>query len=508
MSESASVSATQPAAAHPAIPHDEQPPGPDPKRWLALGVLALAQLMVVLDATIVNIAMPRAQVALHISTADRQWILTAYTLAFGGLLLLGGRIADYVGRKRIFLIGLVGFAAASALGGAAQNAGMLFAARGIQGAFGALLAPAALSLITVTFTDVRDRAKAFGVFGAISGVGAAIGLIMGGVLTQYADWRWCLFVNIFIAAIAFALAVPIVHESRATGNTRYDIPGTVLATGGLVSLVYAFTNAASNGWTSPSTLVYFAIAAVLLVGFVALESRQANPLLPMRIVAHRNRGGSYLTSILLGAGLMGMFLFMTYYFQQTLGYSPLKSGVSYLPFSGALIVTAIGASSLLPRFGPRVIMTIGGLVASGGMIWLTQLRIDSSYPEMILPALILLAVGMGCVFVPLSNTALTGVATHDAGVASAMVNTTQQIGGSLGVALLNTVFTTAALSYGKKHGPALGAMHGYNVAFSVSAALLLAATLVVFLMIRRDRSTEALSEDGQSAAAPALVHVG
>ena len=488
-----------------AIPHGQEHDAPDPRRWLALTVLAIAQLMVVLDATIVNIAMPSAQIALHISTADRQWILTAYTLAFGGLLLLGGRIADYVGRKRIFLIGLVGFAGASALGGAAQNAPMLFAARGLQGAFGALLAPAALSLITVTFTDVKDRAKAFGVFGAIQGVGAALGLIMGGVLTEYANWRWCLFVNIFIAVIAFAMAVPIVKESKAEGNTKYDIPGTVLVTGGLVSLVYAFTNAATNSWTATSTLAYFGIAAVLLIGFVIFESRTANPLLPMRVILHRNRGGSYLTSIVLGAGLMGMFLFMTYYFQETLGYSPLKTGISYLPFSGALIITAIVASSLLPRFGPRAVMTAGGLLATGGMVWLTQLKIDSSYVGMILPAFIILAVGMGAVFVPLSNTALTGVGNHDAGVASAMVNTTQQIGGSLGVALLNTVFTTAAASYGKTHGPALGAVHGYNVAFTVSAGLLATAALVIFLMIRKDPAEDSVTSEEQ---VPAFAHVG
>jgi EmrB/QacA subfamily drug resistance transporter len=498
------MSETSKAAA--AIPPETEGDGLDPKRWLALGVLALAQLMVVLDATIVNIALPSAQVALHISTADRQWILTAYTLAFGGLLLLGGRIADYVGRKRIFLIGLVGFAAASALGGAAQNAGMLFVARGVQGAFGALLAPAALSLITVTFTDVKDRAKAFGVFGAIAGVGAAIGLIMGGVLTEYLNWRWCLFVNIFIAAIAFAMAVPIVKESKAEGNTKYDIPGAVLATGGLVSLVYAFSTAASDGWGSTTTLAFFGLAAVLLVGFFVAEIRQDNPLLPMRVLADRSRGGSYLTSIVLGAGIMGMFLFMTYYFQETLGYSPLKTGIAYLPFSGALIVTAIAASSLLPRFGPRVVMTAGGLLATGGMFWLTQLRIDSSYPEMILPAFLVLAVGLGAVFVPLSNTSLAGVGNHDAGVASAMVNTTQQIGGSLGVALLNTVFTTAALSYSKKHGAALGSVHGYNVAFSVSAALLAAATIVIFVMVRRDPGTTA--DAAGSLDSPKLVHVG
>jgi EmrB/QacA subfamily drug resistance transporter len=505
MSENSTVRGGVPTGSHPPEAATEH----DPRRWLALMVIAIAQLMVVLDATIVNIAMPSAQHDLHITDANRQWILTAYTLAFGGLLLLGGRIADYVGRKRIFLIGLVGFAGASALGGAAQNQGMLFAARGLQGAFGALLAPAALSLITVTFTDVKDRAKAFGVFGAISGVGAAIGLIMGGVLTQYTTWRWCLFVNIFIAAIAFALAVPIVKESRAEGNTRYDIPGTLLSSIGLGALVFGFTEAAKSGWSSTTALVSFAAAAVLLVGFVVLESRLENPLLPLRVVWHRNRGGSFLTSIVLGAGMFGMFLFMTYYFQLTLHYTPLKSGVAYLPFSGALIVTAGVASTILPRVGPRVVMTVGGLLATGGMVWLTQLRIDSSYPGMILPALIMLAVGMGCVFVPLGNTSLTGVANHDAGVASAMVNTTQQIGGSLGVAVLNTVFTTSLATYITAHGPASAAqaaVHGYNVAFTVSAILLGVATLVIFTMIRKD--PEQTLEGSAEHVPTAAVHVG
>ncbi|HEU5357037.1 MAG TPA: MFS transporter [Actinocrinis sp.] len=508
MSENTAVSRSAANASHPPDPVTH-----DPKRWLALVVIAIAQLMVVLDATIVNIAMPSAQRQLHIDDANRQWILTAYTLAFGGLLLLGGRIADYVGRKKVFLIGLVGFAGASALGGAAQNEGMLFAARALQGAFGAILAPAALSLITVTFTDVKDRAKAFGVFGAISGVGAAIGLLLGGVLTQYTSWRWCLFVNIFIAVIAIALAVPIVKESKAEGNTRYDIPGTLMSSIGIGALVYGFTEAAKqNSWTSNSVLVSFSIAAVLLVGFVILEGRIANPLLPLRVVWHRNRGGSFLTSIILGAGMMGMFLFMTYYFQQIQHYSPLKSGVSYLPFSGALIVTAGVASGLLPRVGPRVIMTFGGALATGGMVWLTQLKVDSSYASMILPAFIMLAVGMGCVFVPLGNTSLTGVANHDAGVASAMVNTTQQVGGSLGVALLNTVFTTTILSYGTNHhtsplSPA-AQVHGYNVAFTISAILLGVSTLVTFLLIRKDPE-QTIEGEGTGAAAPAaVVHVG
>jgi EmrB/QacA subfamily drug resistance transporter len=462
---------------------------PDPRRWLALAVIAIAQLMVVLDATVVNIALPSAQKALHISTADRQWIVTAYTLAFGGLLLLGGRIADYFGRKRTFLFGLVGFAAASALGGAAANSTMLFAARGLQGAFGALLAPAALSLITVTFTEARERAKAFGVFGAISGGGAAIGLISGGLLTQYANWRWCLLVNIPIAVIAFAAALPLVRESRADGDTRYDIPGAVLATGGLVALVYGFTKAATDGWDSATTVTWLLAAAALLAGFIRWESRTAHPLLPLRLLLNRNRAASYVVSILIGAGLLGMFLFMTFYLQQTMGYSAIRSGVAYLPFSGGIIVAAVIAAQLLPRVGARVLMTAGGLLATVSMIWLTQLDLDSSYATHILPSFVGMSLGMGLMFVPLSNVALTGVGNHDAGVASAMVNTTQQVGGSLGTALLNTIFTTAVAGYLSLHGAARAeqahaAIHGYNVAFTASAVLLAVATVIIVAFIR------------------------
>jgi len=510
MSENTSAVQSASAGSHPPDHTVEQ----DPRRWLALVIVLIAQLMVVLDGTIVNIAMPSAQKALHIDDANRQWIVTAYTLAFGGLLLLGGRIADYVGRKRIFLIGLIGFGAASALGGFAQNEQMLFAARALQGAFGALLAPACLSLITVTFTDVKDRARAFGLWGAISGVGAAIGLLLGGVLTQYTSWRWCLFVNIFIALIALALAIPIVRESKAEGDTRYDIPGTLLSSIGIGALVFGFTEAAKdNSWTATPVLASFGIAAVLLVGFVILEQRISNPLLPLRVVLHRNRGGSFLTSIILGAGMLGMFLFMTYYFQQVQHYSPLKTGVYYLPFSFALIVTAGVASGILPRVGPRVVMTTGGLLSTGAMIWLTQLKADSSYPAMILPAFIVMAVGMGAVFVPLGNTSLSGVANHDAGVASAMLNTTQQVGGSLGIALLNTVFTTTIANYGSSHHTSpldVGAqLHGYNVAFTISAILIGLSTVIIFLMIRKDPEQavpgEGSHEAESASSAPAPV---
>jgi len=491
---------------------------PDNRRWLALVVIAIAQLMVVLDATVVNIALPKAQQALHISDADRQWMVTAYTLTFGGLLLLGGRIADYFGRKRTFMIGLVGFAAASALGGAAVNSGMLFGARALQGAFGAILAPAALSLLTVTFIDPKERARAFGVFGAISGGGAAIGLISGGLLTEYLNWRWCLLVNIPVALVALVMAIPLVHESRAQGNTRYDIPGAVLATLGLVSLVYGFTEAAkphgtsTNGWGSPLTVVCLGAAAALLAGFLWWESRASNPLLPLRVLADRNRGASYVVSILIGAGLLGMFLFMTYYLQLTLHYSALRSGIAYLPFSGGIVVSAGIAAQLLPRVGPRVLMTTGGVLTTVAMVWLTQLDLNSSYATHILPSFIAMSLGMGLLFVPLSATALSGISNHDAGVASAMINTTQQVGGSLGTALLNTIFTTALASFIAANGHttaavAHGQIHGYNIAFTASAVLFGAAAVIAFLFIRTPAGV--VADDNapvEDKAEPVFVH--
>ena len=374
---------------------------PDPRRWWALVVIAVAQLMVVLDASIVNIALPSAQSDLHIDNADRQWVITAYTLAFGGLLLLGGRIADYTGRKRAFVIGLIGFAAASGLGGVAINSGMLFGARALQGAFAALLAPAALSLVSVTFTDTKERARAFGVYGAISGGGAAIGLILGGVLTEYASWRWCLLVNIPIAVIAAVVALRVVKESRSHGSTSYDVPGAVLVTLGLVLLVYGFTQAAKPGvgWLAPITLALLAAAVVLLIAFVFVEARSAHPLLPLRVLADRNRAGAYLSSLFVGAGLFAMFLFLTYYFQQNLGYSALRSGLAFLPFSAGIIVAAILASTLLPRLGPRALLIPGGILSTAGLAYLVTLTESTSWLTHVLPAEIAISLGLGLIFV-------------------------------------------------------------------------------------------------------------
>jgi EmrB/QacA subfamily drug resistance transporter len=461
----------------------------DPTRWRTLFVVAIAQLMIVLDSSIMNIAIPSAKVDLGISDANQQWVITAYTLAFGSLLLLGGRIGDYMGRKRIFLVGLIGFAAASALGGAAANQGMLFGSRALQGVFAAMLAPASLAIISVTFTVPKERAKAFGVIGAISGGGAAIGLILGGTLTEYASWRWCLGVNTPIAIIAGILAIKFVHESKAQGNNTYDIPGVVTATAGLFSLTYGFNEAATKGWSSSTTISFLVAALVLLLIFVAIESKVANPLMPLRVITERNRGGSYLGSLVVGAGLFSMFLFLGLYLQVILGYSPLKSGFAFLPFTAGIIVFAGIASQLLPKFGPRPLMVPGLMAAGVGLLLLTRITPETSYATHVLPSLFIMSSGMALVFIPLTSTSLHAVSTHDTGVASAMLNTSQQIGGSLGTALLNTIAATATTSYIAANG-ALGdklqpfAMtHGFVVAFKYSAGLLFVAAVVLFFFI-------------------------
>ncbi len=463
--------------------------GQDPNRWRALFVIAIASLMVVLDASIVNIALPSAQLDLGISDANRQWVITAYSLAFGSLLLLGGRISDYVGRKKIFIIGLIGFAAASGLGGIASSQGLLFGARALQGAFAALLAPAALALINVTFTIPKERARAFGVYGAISGGGAAIGLILGGVLTEYANWRWCLGVNVPIALIAVLLAIPFIHESKASGDKTYDIPGAVTVTLGLVSLVYGFSQAAINGWTDFVTYKFFILATVFLVAFFVIERMVPNPLLPLRVITERNRGGSYLASLLVGTGLFAMFLFLSIYMQGFLNYSSLRSGFAFLPFSAGVIVFAGVASQLLPRIGPKPLMTTGLVAGAAGLLLLSQITPSSTYVKDILPALIIMSSGLALFFIPSASTGLHNAGGHDAGVAGAVLNTSQQIGGSLGAALLNTVAISSAATYAKAN-TALGdkvevfaQVHGFSMAFRYGAGFLLLAAIVTIVTI-------------------------
>ena len=482
----------------------ERPEQTDPHRWWGLVVIALAQLMVVLDATIVNIALPSAQRDLGMTDGNRQWVITAYTLAFGGLLLLGGRIADLAGRKRTFLIGLVGFAAASALGGAATGPAMLFGARALQGAFAAILAPSALSLLTTTFTDPKERGKAFGIYGALAGSGAAIGFIAGGLLTEYLDWRWCLYVNVPIAILAVIGGFTLLHDRPGHREVHLDAPGAILGCGGLVAIVYGFSEAEPRGWGDPLVLTLFAVGVVLLAVFVWWQTRAKSPLLPLHIIKERNRAGCFLTMALAVIGMFGMFLFMTYYLQVILGYSPLKTGLAFMPLTVAIIIGSTQISArLIGRVAPRALMVPGMLLAAAGMVILTRLRVDSDYATHLLPALLLIGLGMGLTFMPVFATATAGIAPQDAGVTSATVNTSQQVGGSIGTALLNTIATTTSATYIAAHlrDPAqrdavvrAGIVHGYTVAIWWAAGILLLAAVVAGLMVtrkapRRDQPT-------------------
>ncbi len=474
----------------------------DPQRFRALAFILLAQLMVVLDASIVTVAVPSAQAGLDISVADRQWVFTAYTLSFGGLLLLGGRIADYVGRKRVFELGLVGFAGASILGGVAQDAAMLFGARALQGAFAAILAPAALSLIQVTFTEPKERARALGLYGAIAGGAMSIGLIMGGMLTEWASWRWTMLVNVPIALAALLGSRWVVRESRAEGRAHYDVAGAASVIAGLVSLVYGFSRAESAGWGAGSTVTYLVVGAVLLAAFVAIEARVAHPLLPLRLLGDRTRAGALAAILLAIAGLFSTFLLLTYYLQGTLGYSALETGVAYLPYSVGTFVGASIASVLMARVGPLPLIVAGLALGAIGLVLFAQLDVGSGFAAHVLPAEVVTSVGFGLALVPLTSTALVGVDPADAGVASALVNTTQQVGSSLGIAVMNTIAATATAHYVSSHGAAAtdaGAVHGYVTAFLVGAGVLVVGAVTALVLVRAGR------DDVAGAAEEALV---
>ncbi len=481
------------------------------RRWLILFVIAIAQLMVVLDATVVNIALPSAQEALQFSNDQRQWVITAYALAFGSLLLLGGRIGDLFGRKRAFVIGLGGFAGASALGGLAQSFEVLVAARALQGVFGALLAPAALSILTTTFTDPQERGKAFGIFGAVAVGGAAIGLILGGVLTQYLNWRWCLYVNLAFAVPAALAAMPLLHNEIAAVRDRIDIPGALTATAGLFAVVYGLANSETNGWADPVTIVMLVASVVLLGVFVVIQTRSAHPLLPLRVVLDRDRGGSFLAMVLAGAGMFGVFLFLTYYLQQNLEFSPIQSGLAFLPMTVTIVVAAtMGSTKLLPKYGPRPLIGGGMLLAAAGLVSLTSIGVDTAYASHVLPGILLIGAGMGLVFSSAMATATFGVQASDAGVASAMVNTMQQIGGSIGTALLSTLAASAvadrlaeAATRPDAALAAQAAVHGYTVAFWWAAGIF-AVGAVICSALLTSRSVAAAHEQAP-AGEPALA---
>ncbi|MGZ4332394.1 MAG: MFS transporter, partial [Solirubrobacteraceae bacterium] len=415
-----------------------------PNRWAVLALLGVAQLMVVLDATIVNIALPSAQHSLHFSTDNRQWIVTAYALSFGSLLLLGGKLGDLFGRKWTLIGGLVGFSIASAIGGLAQSFGMLVAARALQGAFGALLAPSALGLLTVTFQGSQDRAKAFGIFSAIAAGGGSLGLLLGGVLTQAISWRWSLYVNLVIAVPTAIVALRLLQNSRQPVRPRIDFPGVALASSGLFALVYGFSNAETHSWSDPVTIIALVASVVLLSSFVALERRVKNPLLPLHIVWDRARGGAYATIALAGSAIFAVFLFLTYYMQQNLGFSPLTTGLGFLPMTGMIVITATTVQTkVLPRTGAKPLVMGGMALGATAMLLLSQITAHGAYASHVLPGLLISGMAMGLIFAPAFSTATLGVKSTDAGIASAMVNTSQQVGGSVGTALLSTIFASA-----------------------------------------------------------------
>jgi EmrB/QacA subfamily drug resistance transporter len=479
-----------PAPSPPAPPSGAAAPAPLEHRWISLAFIALAQLMVALDATIVSIALPSAQASLHASDAERQWVITAYTMAFGGLLLLGGKVADRLGRKRTFLIGVLGFAVASAVGGIAPDFGVLVGARAVQGAFAALLTPTALSLLAVSFTETRERATAFAVYGSIAGSGAAVGLLLGGALTQYLGWRWCLFVNIPIAAAAAVGGNVFLPDPPRSGQrARFDIPGVALAAGSLVALVYGSTQAVTAGWSDTGVVALLLTSAALAIAFVARERLTRAPLLPLRIVLDRNRGGSSLTVLLAIAGLFAAFLFITYYLQVVRGYSPLQAGLAFLPIT---VASQLGswliARRLMPRVPPRALITPGLLVAAIGMAWLTQLHVDSDYFTHVLPAELLLGLGISSAMVPAFSSATLGVEPREAGVAAATINAAQQIGASIGTAVLNTIAASATLAYAAGHVRRVGSgavalVHGYSVATAWGAGMLVAGALAAGLLM-------------------------
>jgi EmrB/QacA subfamily drug resistance transporter len=491
-----------------------QPAAPDDRRWLVLVVVAIAQLMVVLDSTIVNIALPSAQRALGFPNGDRQWVVTAYALAFGSLLLVGGRIGDMFSRKRVFITGLIGFALASSLGGAAVSFLMLVAARALQGAFGAVLAPSALGTLVSTFREPRERGRAFGIFGSVAAGGGAVGLILGGLLTQYLSWRWCLYVNLLFAAIAVAGALAWIRGSRPAVRPPMDWPGAVLACAGLFLIVFGFSHAETAGWTAALTIGSLVGGVVLLAGFVIAEQRASHPLLPLRVILDRTRGGAYVAVGISGIAIFGIFLFLTYYLQVIKAYSPLTTGLLFLPMIACILISSNLSSIVgLPRLGPRVLIATGMLLGAAGMTYLTRLTVTSGYPSAVLPALLVLGLGFGMIFAPAINTATFGVARQDSGVASALVNTMQQVGGSIGTSALSTIALTATASYLIAHhtsplAPAIAATHGYTTAFTVSAALLgLGCILTIVLLPSKRRLAElrsvAAAAEAPTAAAPA-----
>src|ERR687887_2322324 len=452
--------------------------------WVVLVLICLAQFMVVLDATIVNVALPSIQKDLHLSEGSLQWIINAYTLVFGGFLLLGGRAGDLLGRKRLFLLGLVIFTGASLLDGLASSEGMLIGARALQGLGAALVSPAALSIISTTFEEGAERARALGIWAAIAIGGSAVGLILGGVLTQYFSWPWIFFVNVPVGVAAFLLSLRLVPESRdALAHQSYDVAGAVTVTGGLMSLVYAIVDAQSAGWGSTKTLGFFALAAILLATFVVIELRAKAPLVRLSIFRIRSLLTANVAMFLAMSGMFAMFFFNTLYIQRILGYGPLKAGLAFLPFTAGIMVSAGLASTFAPRVGVRPVAALGMVLSAGGLLLLTQLPVHGSYVANVLPSIMLSSLGMGAVFMPLTLIATTGLENADQGLASGLFNTSQQVGGALGLAVLSTLAASRTSAAGGS--PTHTLVVGFHWAFGAGAVVMIAALAVMVALLRK-----------------------
>ena len=480
-------------------------------RWPILAVVSIAQLMVVLDTTIMNIALPSAQADLGITDGQRPWLVTAYALAFGSLLLLGGRVGDVFGRQRTFVAALVAFALASAVGGAAPSFGVLVTARAVQGVAAAMLAPAALSMMITTFEGSRDRGRAFGIFTTVAVGGGAVGLILGGVLTEYLSWRWTMYVNVVFAAVAAIGAVLYMVHTRPAGRPRIDGVGALLASAGLFGLVFGFSYAESAGWTSAVTVTSLVLGLILLVAFGVVERRVVAPLLPLRIVADRSRAVALVALAVSGFAMFGLFLFLTYFLQTVRDFSPLVSGLAFLPMVACIMLSAnLATGVMLPRFGPRVVITTGMVLGALALALLSRLDADSGYAGGVLPSLIGMGIGMGMIVSPALSTATTGVQPSDTGVASALVSTMQQVGGAIGTAVLSTVAATATAAYAADRGgvgpelAAQAATQGYTVAFAISAGTFAVGAVLAALLIPRMRPVPVRAED-RPADAPSLA---
>lgn len=477
----------------PSDPHYE-------KRWLILVTVCLAQLMLLIDSTVVNVALPSAQRALHFSTANREWVVTAYVLAFGSLLPLGGRVSDLWGRKLTFVTGALGFSAASAVAGAAQSFTMLIVARAVQGLFGALVAPAAIAMIAVTFTDPSERAKAFGVFGAIGAAAGALGLLLGGVLTSYVSWRWCMFVNVAFGALAVLGAMTLMTNNTNPDKPRLDLLGTALATTGLFGIVFGAAKAQTNGWGAALSLIPLIAGAALLLAFLASQRRAAYPLMPLRVVGDRNRGSGLLVLFLATVAIFAMFLFLTYYFQGVLHYSPVKTGIAFLPLPVGIVISAsIVQGGLVSRLPSRAFIGFGLLLSTAGMFLLTRIGVDTHYYTWTLGGLALVGLGIGPPTVVGLDMSSAGVAPEDVGVAGSLANVVQQIGPAVGIAVLSTVAATATTHYATGHTgihnlAADATVHGFTVSFWYGTAIFAAAAVICTTLVRAGTRTGASSD--------------